>query len=166
MLTRQNRQKLIEQLMRHEGRSVGTDGRHYAYRCPAGILTIGYGHNLEANSVPGINPARGLSEGQAQRLLVVDLMQVQKELFKEWPALDLISQERQAVLLNMAFNLGVQGLLKFKRMFAAIDSDNYKAARREMESSRWFRQVGDGPGGHFDRAEELALQMETSEWQF
>ena len=69
-----------------------------------------------------------------------------------------LSPERQAVLVNMAFNLGIAGLLAFKRMLAACERGEYAAAAREMLDSVWAKQVG-------ARAVRLAEQMRTGEWR-
>jgi lysozyme len=44
--------------------------------------------------------------------------------------------------MDMAFNMGVPRLCKFKNMWNAIYEQNYEAASREMMDSRWARQVG------------------------
>ena len=56
------------------------------------------------------------------------------------------------VLANMAFNLGVDGLLGFRRMILAVDRGHYDQAAREMLNSKWARQV-------FNRAIRLAEMM-------
>jgi lysozyme len=68
-----------------------------------------------------------------------------------------IDSVRADVLVNMAFNMGVNGLLKFKKMIAAIDDRNYDEAAIEMLNSRWAVQVG-------KRANELSKQMRTGEY--
>jgi len=52
----------------------------------------------------------------------------------------------------MAFNLGVDGLLSFRRMILAVDRGNYDQAAREMLNSKWTAQV-------FARAIRLAKMM-------
>jgi len=46
------------------------------------------------------------------------------------------------VLLDMAFNLGVPRLRKFKNMWAGIQEGDYIRAGDEMMDSRWDNQVG------------------------
>lgn len=136
--------KLIAQLKHHEGQ-VLKKGRHMPYKCPADMLTIGYGRNLEE---------RGISTEEAEFLLINDIQDVTQELktqIKPWHSL---KAERQAVLINMAFNLGVPRLMGFKNMLAALAAKNYPLAAAEMLNSKWARQVG-------KRAQELANQMET-----
>jgi lysozyme len=64
---------------------------------------------------------------------------------------------RQAVLVNMAFNLGVEGLLDFHKMLAAVEHHQYGQASDEMMDSLWAAQVK-------GRAAELAAMMRTGSW--
>ena len=59
--------------------------------------------------------------------------------------------------LYLAFNLGISGLLKFKKMLAALLQLDYSMAASEMLDSKWAEQVG-------SRADDLAKQMRTGEW--
>ena len=56
------------------------------------------------------------------------------------------------VLMDMAFNMGVPRLLKFKRMWAAIYEGEFDTASKEMLDSRWAVQVG-------ARSQKAALRM-------
>jgi lysozyme len=64
---------------------------------------------------------------------------------------------RQAVLINMCFNLGIKGLLKFKHMLEAIGAQDWQMASLAMMNSLWATQVK-------GRADELARMMATGEW--
>jgi len=55
------------------------------------------------------------------------------------------------------FNLGYGGLSKFKNMIAALQSEDYVTASREMLRSKWAKQTG-------RRATKLASMMETGRW--
>ena len=72
-----------------------------------------------------------------------------------WRELD---PPRAAVLLNMAYNMGLGGLLAFKNTLAAVRAGNYPAASAGMLASAWARQVG-------ARASRLAMQMRTGQPQ-
>lgn len=134
--------KLTEQLKRHEG------FRRHPYHCTAGKLTIGYGRNLDDN---------GISEQEATDMLHQDVKSVRAELeYKPWFAI--LDRVRQDCIVNMAFNLGVPKLEKFVKMINALSLSDYGAAANEMIDSKWARQVG-------DRANELATQMKTGEYQ-
>jgi lysozyme len=139
---------LMNQLRRHEGL------RLEPYKCSEGYLTIGFGRNLETN---------GISEAEAEFMLLNDLLMVEGELKDEgW--YNQLDETRRAVVLNMAFNLGKPTLLKFKKFIGALSDDDYETASKEMVTgsnggeSKWASQVG-------KRAYELADQMRTGRWQ-
>ncbi|MDO6718828.1 glycoside hydrolase family protein [Psychrosphaera sp. 1_MG-2023] len=132
---------LTEQLKEHEG------FRGVPYLCTSGKTTIGYGRNLDANPI---------TESEAELLLVNDIKNIQSAV-KRAIKLDGHNGPRQAVIINMAFNIGITGLLRFKKMLSAFDKHLYSVAAHEMLNSKWARQVG-------ARAEQLALQMQSGEW--
>lgn len=151
-------ERFLRQLMRHEGSHKDKRGRHVAYRCPAGALTIGYGHNLDALPLPGLDGLSCISEEQARQILREDVCAFAAILDEELPWWRSLNAPRQAVLLNMAFNMGVDGLLKFKNTLRAVREMRWKDARDGMLASKWAGQVG-------RRAVELSRQMSTGEWQ-
>lgn len=122
--------------------------RSKTYRCTAGKLTIGYGRNLED---------RGLTKEEADYLLRNDITAVTKELQDLIASWYQLTPPRQAVLINMSVNMGVGGLLKFRKMLAALDRHDYKTAAAEMLDSAYAKQVP-------NRANRLAQQMETGQW--
>lgn len=63
---------------------------------------------------------------------------------------------RADVLMNMTYNLGIQGVLKFRKMQQAVLTDDYDTAAAEMLNSRWAAQVK-------GRAVELARRMRLGE---
>ena len=150
-------ERCLAQIMRHEGTVRDRDGLHVAYACPAGRLTIGYGHNLDDNPVPGLSGASHITEAYARTLLREDCARIAAALDEALPDWRSLAEARQAVLLNMAFNLGVRGLLRFVRMLEAVGREDWDAARAAMLNSRWARQVG-------RRAVELAAQMQRGTW--
>ncbi|WOZ57849.1 endolysin [Shewanella phage ZP9] len=133
---------LIEQLKRHEGL------RLKPYKCTAGKLSLGYGRNLED---------KGISEREAELMLSSDIHEVQDELSKRLPVYSKLNPARKDALVNMGFNLGVAGLLKFKKMISALELGNYNLAAAEMLDSRWASQVG-------QRSKELAEQIRTGSY--
>lgn len=60
----------------------------------------------------------------------------------------------KTVLINMAFNLGPDGLFKFKNTLAYMKAKDYKNAARNMTLSLWYKQVG-------SRAKELMNRVLT-----
>lgn len=172
LLNPKNHDYLARQLMRQEGRRVNTDGEHLPYRDALGILTLGYGHNSEALPLEIIAPASGrgrgaafdpekdtLSEAQARALLEEDIARTEAELESALPWIRTLTQIRRAVLINMAFNMGVPKLLGFKFTLGYLRSGSVELAAQEMLRSKWAKQVG-------ARAVELADQLEAGEWMF
>lgn len=132
-----NRARLTETLKRHEG------FRATPYHDAVGKLTVGYGRNLEAV---------GVSTGMAESMLQEDIEAAVAGLDERLPWWRALDDVRQEVLVNMAFNVGLRGLLGFRRMLAAAEAGDYDTAADEMLDSRWEQQVG-------ARAHELAAMM-------
>jgi lysozyme len=144
--------KFLEQIKRHEGLALRS------YMCPAGKLSIGYGHNLTDDPVWGLQRGDKISLRQAEELLQRDVRKAARELDTKIPWWRSLCEPRQAVILNMAFNMGVGGVLGFSRMLAALCHEDYTAASYEMIDSDWHEQVG-------VRSEELARQMRNGTWE-
>jgi lysozyme len=87
-------------------------------------------------------------------LLDGDIRLLEIELFRALPWASALDDVRQRVLLDMAFNLGLPGLLQFKRTLEAIRTGQYQQAATMMLDSLWARQVG-------QRAERLSRMMAT-----
>lgn len=133
------REKWLERTKRYEGL------RLKPYTCPAGKLTIGYGHNLEDN---------GITQEMADELLKTDLAYARIDVETKIPGVAKLNEARQYVLVDMCFNMGISRLLTFKKMLAALQEGYYERAAYEMLNSRWAKQVG-------RRAKELAEIMKT-----
>jgi len=141
--------RLVEMIARHEGRNLDGNGRHKAYRDSLGIMTIGYGRNLDE---------RGISEDEARYLLANDVADHRNELIVHLPWVQGLDEVRQAALVDMAFNIGIPRLMGFKKMLAACREKDWITAAKEMLDSRWAEQVG-------FRAVELAEMMKSGEWR-
>jgi len=121
-------QKVREQLVRHEGLKLKP------YRCPAGKLTIGVGRNLED---------RGITQKEAFVMLENDILRCENEVLDELPDIySSLNETRKSVLLNMCFNLGINGLLGFKNTLAFIAAGDFERAANGMLASKWAKQVG------------------------
>ena len=121
-----NRQLIAEELGAEEGL------RLKPYRCTAGAWTIGIGRNLDA---------KGISEAEARFLLANDIEETWRGVAQALPWVTGLSDPRQRVLCNMAFQLGLKGLLEFKQTLAAIKAGQYDRAAAMMLDSLWARQT-------------------------
>ena len=117
------------------------------YKDSLGIETIGIGRNLVD---------RGVTEEEARYLCNNDIEIVERELVQSFPIVSSLNDTRIRVLLDMAFNVGLPRLRGFKRMWAALDNQDYVEAAKEMLDSKWARQVK-------TRAYTLARMMESGE---
>lgn len=124
---------LVKSLERHEGLSLKP------YRDTQGILTIGYGLNID----------EGITQAEAEWLLknrCLGAIQTCRAVIKNYDAL---SEARKMAFANMAYNLGAPRLAGFKNMLEAIAEGDFKKASADMLDSLWAKQVG-------ARATELA----------
>ena len=113
------------------------------YRCSAGYLTGGIGHNFDADPALKIMHRKvrfgdKLSPDEALALFDYDLKKVMRGLKTSLPFFELAPENIQAVLINMAFQLGINGLLRFKKMLAAINIGDYEKAAMEIEDSKYY----------------------------
>ena len=142
-----DRDKLMDKLVAHEGL------RLQVYKDTLGIDTIGIGRNLEGRGIseeeldwmdiPNMDAIyeHGISEADATYLAQNDVQIVEEELLRAHPCVENLDAVRQLVLVDMAFNLGVPRLCKFKKMWAAIHENKFDVAAKEMLDSRWANQV-------------------------
>ena len=129
----------------HEGRIP------YCYADSLGNLTIGVGHLVDK--------AKGgkLPEDIIDALLDHDIRVHAEELRRELPWVKDLDPVRYAVLVDMAFNLGVPGLLLFRNTLGAIKAGDMAGAAESMLKSRWATQVG-------SRAKRLAGMLVSGQW--
>ena len=142
-----DRFKLMKKLIAHEGLRLNV------YKDSLGIDTVGIGRNLQDRGIskeeldeldiPSIEHVYeyGITEADAIFLAENDVQIVEDELVRAHPCVEELDAVRQLVLVDMAFNLGVPRLCKFKKMWAAVHAKQFDVAAKEMLDSRWARQV-------------------------
>jgi lysozyme len=103
--------------------------RSTAYRDTLGKLTIGYGFCIDA----------GITKYAAETLLTAQAAECNTELlaYSWYTGLD---EVRASVLVDMGFNLGLNGLLHFPKMIAAIGDKNWQVAHDELLNSLAARE--------------------------
>jgi lysozyme len=158
-----NASNFLDKLIDHEGMVLKV------YQDSLGIDTIGIGRNLkdrgiskeelEYMDIPNMDAVyeHGISEADARYLALNDIKIVENELCRVHPCVEDLDAVRQLVLMDMAFNMGVPRLCKFKKMWNAIHEGQFEIASLEMMDSRWARQVG-------RRAGILFKAMKTGEF--
>ena len=101
------------------------------YRDSVGKLTIGVGHNLDAN---------GITYAAAMQILEDDILNVMGQLNSKvswWATLDDV---RQRVLANLCFNIGINGLLGFNHLLANGQAGVFDD--QDLLDSKYAKQVG------------------------
>lgn len=137
-----DKKQLTKELRRDEGVVP------FAYQDHLGYWTIGVGRLIDKRK------GGGLSDAEIDFLLSNDIDRFEKQLIDALPWYGRLDDVRQRVLVNMAFNLGIAGLLGFKNTLAMVERGDYAGAAKGMLNSKWAAQVG-------ERAKRLATMMET-----
>ena len=141
---------IYQQLNRDEG-EVKRNGKHVMYRDHLGYATLGVGRLIDERR------GGGLTDEEVEYLLRNDVTRVALELSKNldwWPSLDHV---RQSALINMAFQLGINGLLNFRKTLSLIKQGDYAEAAKEALRSTWAQQTP-------NRARRVAQQLASGEW--
>ena len=135
-----NREVLKTQLKSDEGY------RQIPYKDSRGILTVGVGRNLTV----------GLSESEIDVLLENDIDACIEHALDIFPGWSSIPEPAQHVILNMLFQLGKAGFLKFRHFVAAVKASDWHRAGAEVLDSVAARQPPERFGRHADILHQLA----------
>ena len=94
-----------------------------------GVPTFGYGFT-------------SLEEDEAELVLELKLSKLRKRIVSYLHNNEIsLDSFRKDVLTDMAYNLGFDGMTKFRKMFEALKDMDYDRASNEMLDSQWFKQV-------------------------
>lgn len=138
--------ELVSQLRRDEGEVLAV------YRDSLGWWSIGIGRLIDPKK------GGGITREESAYLLRNDIAKVDRQLQERMPWIVTLSPARRGVLQNMAFQLGIDGLMRFKATLTMIEQGEYLKASKEMLDSTWAKQTP-------ERAKRLSMQMETDAWQ-
>ncbi|GLS27751.1 glycoside hydrolase family protein [Marinibactrum halimedae] len=129
--------------------------RSRPYYCSNGYPTIGYGLKIGTKCAPLHFFTLTLTKEMANAWLLDKCSSLLDQLEQKIPAFIELNDDRKAILISMAYQLGVQGLLGFTNTLACIDADDFDDAAREMLDSKWAEH--DSP----QRAERHSQVMRT-----
>ena len=124
--------QIQEQLIEEEGI------RLVIYKDTKGYLTGGVGHRIFDED---LHENDYVSLSMVADWLNEDLLNTMQGLERNIPFYGELDDKRQYVLISMCFNLGISGLMKFKKMLLALEHKNYELAAQEMKNSLWHSQV-------------------------
>ena len=145
-------EELNKQLTFEEGRKLKK------YKCTAGHWTIGIGHNLDAKPkmrewlIPDT-----ITDKECDAIFIVDIQDTVESLTKAYPNLRALTPARRDAVLNMAFQMGTAGVMKFKKMLAALDDKGWQRAKAMALDSDWVTKTP-------KRAARVANQLMTGEY--
>lgn len=142
------RQELVRQLRSDEG------VERHAYQDHLGFWTIGVGRLIDKRK-----PGSGLRPHEIDYLLYSDIDDRLDALTRKLPWFSELDDARRGVLMNMSFQMGVEGLMGFTNTLEHIKRGEYEKAAENMLKSKWAQQT---PA----RARRMAAQMKTGQWQF
>jgi len=125
---------LVIGIKEHEG------FENHVYKDSLGFDTLGYGTKMP------------ISKKEATVLLRMRLDDIINDLKKRQPIFNQMPEEARSILSNMAYQMGVTGLLKFKKTWEYLQEHEFKKASVEMLDSMWYKQTP-------ERAKELSNRM-------
>jgi len=119
-------------LKKFEGRKLK------AYRCPAGVCTIGYGHTSAAGA-PTVTDGMTITQKQCDDILRIDLVKYETAVHNlvQQP----LNQHQFDVLVDFAYNAGV-GALKSSTLLKKVNAAQFDAV--PLELMKWTK--GEIPG--------------------
>jgi lysozyme len=118
-----NPDNLVVEIKENEG------FRGEVYKDHLGFDTVGYGTKMP------------LSKKEATVLLRMRLYDKAEELATVKPLFNQLPEDVQNVLAEMAYQLGVGGLLKFRKMWKHIEAYEFDKASVEGLDSLWAKQT-------------------------
>jgi lysozyme len=104
----------------------------FPYKCTAGKTTIGVGRNIEE---------RGISHEAAMIMLDEDIDICVEELRKNLSWFDDAPVQIKGVLIDLAFNMGINRLLGFVQTLKHLREGDYAAAATELLDSRYAQML-------------------------
>jgi lysozyme len=118
--------------------------RSHPYLCSEGYVTIGYGTKLHNNK--GLDPKDfpiTVDRIMASLWLNQYVVSMENKLLhsSKGKIFDRLGENRRAIILSMAYQMGVFGVLKFPSMWKALDVGDWEEAGRQALDSRWAAQT-------------------------
>jgi lysozyme len=129
-----------------------------AYRCPAGVWTIGYGHTSMAGA-PEVKAGMKMSREEASAILARDVERFAEGVRKAVTVT--LTEQQFSALVSFAYNVGL-GAFRSSSVLKAVNGGDLAAVPRRL--SLWVKAGGKVlPGLVKRRAAEAALFAGTDE---
>lgn len=109
--------------------------RPAVYEDTRGVLTLGYGFNVDPNH------GGEIPRPVADFWVTWKLEQITSALTERWPSFSAQPVDVQEALKEAAYQLGVDGLLGFRLALAALERGDRATAADEFVQSGWHEQT-------------------------
>ena len=117
---------LLDKIKEHEG------FRSTVYQCTEGYDTIGYGFAIKDLE---------LTEEISEQILILKLAKLETKVRKKFDWYMYLPQEGKDVIINLCYQLGINGFSKFKKTIYLLETEQYEEASVEMLDSLWAKQT-------------------------
>ena len=124
-----------------------------AYKCAAGVLTIGYGHTK------GVTESMKITQSEAESMLVEELVEYEKAVLAAVTIS--IDQCMFDALVSWTYNLGPTNL-RSSTLLKVLNSGAYDDVPSQIK--RWNKANGKVLDGLIRRREAEALLFEAKDW--
>ena len=102
--------------------------RSKPYQCSEGVWTIGHGLTW-------------ITEEESLSILSGRISELHLKLSEDLDWYDRMPPEVKGVIIEMCYQIGYAGVMKFKKMIANMKDINWKGAAEEMLDSLWAKQT-------------------------
>lgn len=120
-----------------------------------GFWTVGIGHLLtknpskavaiaELDKLVGRSTGGTITKAEAQTIFAADVAKSEKGILGNAtlaPIYNGLDSTRKMALVNMVFQMGVQGVAGFPNSLKMIAAKNWKGAASNLAQSKWYRQT-------------------------
>ena len=110
------------------------------YYCSEGYPTIGIGTKIGPKDAPLSHYTFTVTEKIANAMLEEEVRGITNKLIQHRWYVDL-NECRQTMIKSMAYQLGYNGLMKFKKMITALEVKDFNEASKQAMDSRWHKQT-------------------------
>ena len=127
-----NHQRLIKRIKKNEGFSIKP------YKDQLGFFTIGYGHLILPNEKNLLE--KKIKKNHLEIIFQKDFKKTLKN-FNFFLKSFSPGKKEDELLIEMVFQIGIKGVLKFKKLLENIKKGNTHLVCFEMMNSLWYKQT-------------------------
>lgn len=82
-----------------------------------------------------------ITEAESETIVRNRVEKIREAIGRNKPIFKTLTESRQNVLIEMAYQMGITGLMRFRKMWAAIENKDFETAYAEALDSRWAKQT-------------------------